>query len=394
MKKMMFCVLVCAGTLLLGAADLTIENFKTVDPKDWVPFRGGKIVKAPVGAFVTLPGIVTKRIPGSWRSRKDWNGKYNGIAFKVKGCASNDYGCIALCIQAHTFQYYFPLKSQEWVEYRVHFRDLTVYNASGLVLGGKKEGNISIEALERLRFGDRWTIGHNNARRKNVTYQIADIRLISDAKEQWECGKYKVASYDSFRKQLNGGKKLSILCLGDSITAGSAVFMPSVNRYAAQTQKLLREKYGKKQVSVRSLAVAGAILPDVNSWINRDFEEIPDLVTLMIGYNDKSNGYHREGYGGLLEQWIARVAAKTKGKTAILLITPIPGNGPRYYSQDDYAVVVRRIAKKYSLPCLDMNQHFKTLSPAEFASSYADTAHPNAKGQKFFAEKLAAFLMK
>ena len=394
MKKMMLTLLTGIGIATLCGAELTIENFSSFNAKEWVPFRGGSIKKSSQGALVSQPGIISRRIPGSWKSRKDWNGKYNGIAFRVKGCSSADYGCIALCFQSHAFQFYFPLKSSEWVEYRVHFRDFTVYNASGLILGGeKKEGNITIDGLERLRFGDRWTIWHNNAPRKKLTYEIADIRLISDAKVLLDCTKYKTAPFETFRKRLKEGKSVSILCLGDSITAGTAVSNPAVNRYAAQTQKLLREKYGKKLVSVRSLAVGGAILPDVSCWVNRDFEVIPDLVTLMIGFNDKSNGFHREGYGEILDQWIQRVAAKSRGRTAILLLTPIPGNGPRYYSQDDYAGVVRRVAKKYSLPCLDMNKIFKKIPAESFNSFFADTAHPNAKGQKIFAENLASFLM-
>lgn len=393
-KLLAFCA-VCGISSLLCAKEYPIMDFKTLNPKAWHSFRGAKIAKTAQGAMITQPGMISSnvRVPLSRIQRREWIKKYNGIAFRIKGNGSTDYGTIALQLQSNTFMWYFPLKNKNWVEYRVHFKDLSVYNGGAAsILPGP--GNITINALDKVRFGDRWTITHNNARRQKMTYEVSDIRLISNAKVRLETGKYKAASFDALKKKLRSGKKVSILCLGDSITAGSAVRNADKNRYASQVNHLLQNKYKKKNASCYSLAVGGANSYDVSCWVYRDFEKIPDLVSLMIGYNDRTNGLHKEAYRDLLELWIKRVAAKTKGKSAILLITPIPGRYGRYLSQDGYAQVVRETAKKYSLPCLDMNKIFKAIPQDQFDSYFADGAHPNVKGHTLYAQKYAEFLMK
>ena len=390
MKKQIPCLLLSIGFLAAAGAELVLEDFSRMDGNVWYSFRGGEIRKTPGGALVTQPGMVTRNLPGNWRTRPEWN-RFNGIAFKVKGSGSADYGTISLLMEANQFIWYFPLKNRQWQEFRVHFRDFTVYNGSGMSLENRP-GSILISGLDRIRFGDRWTIWRNNANREKTSYEVADLRLISDAQPLLPMGKYTPASFQSFQQKMRTGKKVSILCLGDSVTAGTGLKQPDGSRYADLIGKLLREKYGFAGVSTRSRGVGGAISFDINAWVYRDFGQIPDLVTLMVGYNDKSNGVHPEAFRGILNQWIDRVAAVSHGKTAILLITNIPGCGPRYNAQDDYAQVVREVASRRKLPCLDMNRIFKQFRPDEIGSRFRDTAHPNEAGHQIFAENLARLL--
>lgn len=393
MKKVfLFCLTAAAVSSM--AADLMIEDFKNFDKKQWFEWRGGKIEKSEKGAKIFSSGSVTKtRYPGNWKNRPDWDQKYNGIAFKVKGCGSKDYAPVNVIIDySLSFRWYFPLKSTEWKEYRVHFSDLTAAGVHTFKIS-PEPGNIPISAFRGICFGDRWTIWHNNAKRVPVNYEVAEFRLITDAKPILEIGKYKPAKLNDFKKNMKAGKKVSILCLGDSITAGSALPKPDGTRYADVTGKLLREKYGYKGVTSKSLAVGGANSWDVAAWVYRDFEEIPDVVTFMCGYNDMTSGMHPEVYRGFLELWVNRVTALSKGKTAIVLFTTIPGCGSRYLAHDKYAQVVREVAKKYGIACFDLNAIFKKrFTKQNIDKFFRDAAHPNPEGHRIIAENFADFL--
>ncbi len=91
---------------------------------------------------------------------------------------------------------------------------------------------------------------------------------------------------------------------------------------------------------------------------------------------------------------IKKNTAKTKGKTAILLIPTIPGRDHRFDMMDDYADTVREVAKEKNLPVCDIQKEFKKIGKVKFAKYLRDTAHPNDKGHKIFADKLAEFIIK
>ena len=378
------------------AADVVIDDFKNFNAKDWKPFRTGKIEKTADGVkILTDGGWVIKIYPGNWKNRSAWDQKYNGIAFKVKGCGSNDYAPINIVLDwSLSFRWYFPLRNTGWREHRVHFSDFTPAGCYALRISAEP-GNIPISAFRGISFGDRWKIGHNNAKRQPVTFEIADFRLISDAAPRFELGKYQPASLDSVKKRMKAGEKVKILSLGDSITAGTGLKNPDGTRYADVTGQILRKKYGFQGVSMKSFAVGGAHSWDVVAWLNRDFEEIPDLVTFMCGYNDFSSGMHPEIYRYFLTLLIGRITALSQGKTAIVLFTPIPGCGPRYNAHDLYAQTVREVAEKYGVACFDLNAIFKKAFTVQtIGSAFNDMAHPNKDGHRLIAEKLAEFLGK
>ena len=378
------------------AAEVVIDDFKNFNAKDWKPFRTGKIEKTADGVkILTDGGWVTKTYPGSWKNRPGWDQKYNGIAFKVKGCGSNDYAPISIVLDwSLSFRWYFPLKNTGWQEHRVHFSDFTPAGCYALQISAEP-GNLPISAFRGIYFGDRWKTGPNNAKRQPVTFELADIRLISDAKPFFELKKYQPVSLVSFKKRMKTGENVKILCLGDSITAGTGLQHPDGTRYADLTGQLLREKYGYKGVSSKSLAVGGANSWDVVAWLPRNFEEIPDLVTFMCGYNDFSNGMSPDVYRNFLTMWINRVTALSKGKTAIVLFTPIPGCGPRFHAHDLYVQTVRDVAEKSGIACFDLNAIFKKEFTVQMINDFfRDTAHPNEKGHRLIAEKLAEFLSK
>jgi len=67
---------------------------------------------------------------------------------------------------------------------------------------------------------------------------------------------------------------------------------------------------------------------DIRAWVPRDFfGAAPDLLTLWIGYNDKSNAFTRDYFKRSVLEYIDRVCRATHGQTAILLLATGPGWG-------------------------------------------------------------------
>jgi lysophospholipase L1-like esterase len=91
---------------------------------------------------------------------------------------------------------------------------------------------------------------------------------------------------------------------------------------------------------------------------------------------------------------VDRIARQTDGATAVLLMTPIPGRGPRFVMMDDYAEGVRALAPRRGLPLCDVHKVFKALGRDGLDAYFADQAHPNPRGHVLLAQQLADMLAK
>jgi lysophospholipase L1-like esterase len=245
-----------------------------------------------------------------------------------------------------------------------------------------------------IQWGDRWKIAEKNRKIKPFSFVVDDLKLIEEVEPVYEKGKYKAGKLDNALKNLKTGGTFTLFCTGDSITAGSGLRKPDSDRYAVVLQKKLREHFKDAEVKVECKGVGGARVEDLIGWTERDFsEEIPDALTIMIGYNNKSGALPGSGFKKKLNEYIDRVIAKTKGKTAIILIPTIPGRGNRFDMMDDYADAVREIAKERGLPVCDVQKTFKGMGKIKIAEYLADRAHPNPAGHKIFADKIAEFII-
>ena len=190
---MKIATILCASLLTAAvfAAEPAIADFRNFEAKNCKTFQNGKVEKTEAGVRIQTSGAggMTWYLPKNWRERGDWDRKYNGVAFKVKGCGSDDYSSISLVLDFSLhFRWYFPLKNTEWQEYRVHFSDFTPASRFSLQISSSP-GNLPVSALRGIAFGDDWKITHNNAKRKPLSFEIADFRLISDAAPRFELGK-------------------------------------------------------------------------------------------------------------------------------------------------------------------------------------------------------------
>ena len=392
MKK--FCITaVAAISCALFAADYSLEKCNTV--KVWRLTR--EIRRSASGKAYKFDGkekamrfdgpaiIVTRmfrEIPAVSGVKLDK--KFTGLAFKVKGCGVDEWGCITISggpMKSGSF--YFSVKDTNWREIRVPFSQLAPANDYNMEFN-----ELSAIEVSEIVVGDRWRIREGNTDIKPFYCLIKDIRLTDDVFPA--PAKHAPEKFENVIAKMKAGKKVQILCVGDSITAGTSLKMRETERYGAQLEKLLQKHFKNPGIKVRVCGVGGAHTFNSLVWQERDLAgEIPDVATMLIGYNNRSSCQTVEQYKQQLKLWIDRLAEKTGGKTAVILIPTVPGV-PRFYAQRDLADATRKLAKELKLPIADIEKWILSLPPMEYRTKYlADSVHPNPDGHKKYAEILA-----
>lgn len=390
--KNFFALLIMSAGFLVCARDVILEDFK--DIKGWTnpvktpttpSFEAAK-GQGPAGMEalkIIQPGSAVKTLVPS----EAWQKRYEGISFRVKGDGSDQWGCISLNgwgLAGGSF--YFPVKDKEWQTYRVSFADLAPISDHVSEL----PASMSVYAFGELKFGDRWNISWNNAKIPSFSYLVADVRLEERAVPTFQPAKFKPAPFATVAKKLKGGQPVSIVCFGDSITAGTGLKDNKKEQYAVLLGDILRKDFNNDKITTRSVAVGGAHTTDLIGWLDRDLSQgLPDIATILIGYNNRSGAQNPEVYRAQLEMWIQRIATRTQGKVSIVLIPTVPGV-PRFVAQDDYARITREVAAKYKLPVASIDSAIKELGPKDYKATYlCDSVHPNAAGHKMFADILS-----
>ena len=318
--------------------------------------------------------------------------QYQGISFWIKGDGSDCWEAIGLANNYnYTYFYFVPLKNTEWVKYTVAWRDFIPEGQCGLI---QEPDGIPACGVNTLRIGCRWRIWYDNATIPEHSLMISDVRL--EPVVERPANTYRPAPFEGVLKKLKNREPLTIQFQGDSITAGTSLHDKVKERYSIKTEELLRKWLKYDKITCVNRAVGGARTNDERAWLPRDFAGgAPDLVTLWIGYNDKSGCNTAAYYKQSVADYIDRVAEITKGKSAFLLIVPGPGKGPRFTMMDDYAQAIRELSVERNLLCLDVSKLFKSFGKKEFSDTYmADTAHPNAKGHQVVADALCEYLVK
>ncbi len=374
---------------------VTLENFENLSgvkvARGKASFEKANTAAIGNGAIhMKFPGIIKKQLfRNPLKESIDWDSA-KGISFWVKGDGSDQYGSITVGRKSFAYICYFSLKNKEWHKITVPWENMI---PKGQYKKINSYGALPAGGICDISFGSRWTITHNNAKIPQHEYSIDDVELVWDAKEP--AAPQKLRPFAEIIEILKNGKALNILCMGDSITAGTGLAKRDKDRYASVLQRTLQKWLDNPNINAKSHAVGGAKLIDARAWLERDFEgEAPDLVTMMYGYNDKSATFTKESYKKSLQDYINRIARKTKGKTAVLLMATIPGVGPRFVMMDDFADAVRETAKEKGLACFDLQKEIKKLGRKNIDQYFCDMAHPNKKGHKIIGEAIAEFLVK
>ena len=202
---------------------------------------------------------------------------------------------------------------------------------------------------------------------------------------------------------------IKVACIGNSITEGFGIEMPSQYSYPAQLQQLLGKDYLVKNfgLSARTMLNKGDV-PYMNELAWKDAQAFkPDIVLIKLGTNDSKphNWQHSAEFKQDLEQMIftlrpslAQSVKKSRKKgnfienvgPKIYLCTPIPAFKPTWDISDSVIVngiipIQRMIAKEYGLDVIDLH----TLYANDGDKMLDDGIHPDGKGARRIAEIIA-----
>lgn len=384
-----------------AAKDFVLDDFSNVN--NWKSNRKDRPVRSIVvdgnpALQLALPAIVTgERLLDMDQSMTFAD--HQGIRFRVKGEAGKKVmlpvTVAGIGSNQGMWRYtaYVPVEGDAWKTVTLAWDDFV---SPGGVEFGKfgTPGALTAGGVGTVMFGDRWQIEHCNRNIAPYSVTVDDLTLVKKAAAT-PIQAYPEKALAPVIAKMKAGEPVSIICAGDSITAGTAVQDADANRYGVKLQEFLRKAFNNDKINVEVVAVGGARTHDLQIWAERDFAgKKPDLVTVLIGYNDKSAAWSPRYYRKSLETYLDKVKSITGGSPAFLLLATIPGQGVRYTMMDDFAAEVRQLGKDRKVTVYDLARDFKALPPNEFKANFADMAHPNNAGHEFMARKIADFLSK
>ena len=205
---------------------------------------------------------------------------------------------------------------------------------------------------------------------------------------------------------LKKGEKL--VMIGDSVTdvgrarpVGEGLFNAHGAGYPALVDAMLRSAYPELNLRTVNMGVSGDNVLNLKArWQTDVFDLKPDWLSILIGINDVWRQFDTpqipEGhvlpldYERTLEELVDITLPRVRG---IVLMTP-------YYMEplaedamrarmDEYGAIVKRVAARHGLPCVDLQARFNELLRHVHSASIAwDRVHPNLTGHMLIATAL------
>jgi acyl-CoA thioesterase-1 len=179
------------------------------------------------------------------------------------------------------------------------------------------------------------------------------------------------------------GPQKTLLCFGDSITAGYG--LDAAQSYPAALQTLLAKRgYTYRVVNQ---GVSGNTTKDAVARVNSIVALHPDVVLVEFGGNDGLRGLPLDATGRNLDSVLTTLQA---AKIRILLvgITLPPNYGAEYVQS--FNAVYRDAASKHHVPLMPMLYDRIYTVPGTIQE---DGIHPTAKGSELIAEHLVPLLL-
>lgn len=210
---------------------------------------------------------------------------------------------------------------------------------------------------------------------ENAASAASDLRRIADA--------------------LTAPEPLNWLITGDSITHG-LVHTQGGRSYPEHLHELIRGELARVRDIVINSAISGNRVTDIlDDWDRRVASWRPDIVTLMIGTNDASDGGPREvisadDYAASVREFVHRVRAL--GAVPVLQTPPAidTRNAPERARIADFAEAVRRVAATEDVILVDQFRRYAELGAGGVPwGLMGDPFHPNAAGHAALALQLA-----
>jgi len=187
---------------------------------------------------------------------------------------------------------------------------------------------------------------------------------------------------------LPGRAQVRVACLGNSITAGSGLDRPGIERYPAVLERLLGNGF-----EVGVFARGGMCLQrhaEISFWYSTQFRDArdfdPDIAVLLLGTNDSK--YYNWGncstftadYADLLDS----LSRFESSPTVIPVLPPHAFTGlgriDSCLIRDSIVPIIRVLADERSLQYVDAHTLF-----SQHEEYYSDGIHPNALGSEVLA---------
>ena len=189
------------------------------------------------------------------------------------------------------------------------------------------------------------------------------------------------------RQELESGAEATIVCFGDSITAGYAVR----RGFPSFWLESLRQRFPDSKIEMINSGISGDTSQDGLSrldWAVLSYE--PDLVTINFGINDCVLGLSLEEFEMNLVEMVRRIRAGPDSE--ILLLSSQPLESPPYDQRVlDYYQTVERVAKEMNVGFVDVyGAWMKRVQAGMPLDSLIlpGLDHPNEAGYRIIAEEL------
>ncbi len=189
------------------------------------------------------------------------------------------------------------------------------------------------------------------------------------------------------RWDIESGADATIVCFGDSITAGYAVR----RGFPSFLLESLRQRFPDSKIEMINSGISGDTSQDGLSrldWAVLSYE--PDLVTINFGINDCVLGLSLEEFEMNLVVMVRRIRAGPDSE--ILLLSSQPLESPPYDQRVlDYYQTVERVAKEMNVGFVDVyGAWMKRVQAGMPLDSLIlpGLDHPNEAGYRIIAEEL------
>ncbi len=189
------------------------------------------------------------------------------------------------------------------------------------------------------------------------------------------------------RWDIESGADATIVCFGDSITAGYAVR----RGFPSFLLESLRQRFPDSKIEMINSGISGDTSQDGLSrldWAVLSYE--PDLVTINFGINDCVLGLSLEEFEMNLVVMVRRIRAGPDSE--ILLLSSQPLESPPYDQRVlDYYQTVERVAKEMNVGFVDVYgawmKRVRVGMPLD-SLILPGLDHPNEAGYRIIAEEL------
>jgi lysophospholipase L1-like esterase len=197
-----------------------------------------------------------------------------------------------------------------------------------------------------------------------------------------------------------------LVIIGDSISdferarpVGEGLFGAIGKSYIALIDAFLKTTYPESRIRVVNMGTSGNTIKDIKNRWGTDVRDLnPDWVAILVGINDiwrqfdsplitESHVYIDE-YEKILNNLVEYTIPKVNG---LILMTPFfmePNKkDPMRAKMDEYGAIVKKIAKKNNVICVDLQAAFDSYLQYYYSASITwDRVHPDTVGHMIIAK--------